>query len=464
MAFDGLIIGGDVRVYDFTGANKGALLGSGKTNGQGRYSINLKTSDKPVLVEVDGGYYIEEASGVQVEVDKSKGHKMLAIEYYQSGRALDVSATFFTNVATGLYEYMVKEQGINDEVAVERAYAQVDTWLGFGSREVHPVDVSDVSNATPFMTDPHRYGFVAAGVSTISLEVGNESGANSGAGVHDFYTSIAFNRLAYEDVAFDGLLDGVGPSGRLSFGVRSLNSNTYRDMLALSMLRFATSDKNATGMSFDDLLPFASQINKNAGDLFGGVAAPDITAIKPTISQFVPANGVTMSGTYPVSVLVTDSTGIESIHFYVGDRYVAAASLRNGRADIDTTNFTNGSYVLRVEVTNFVGNTTHLSRDVTINNGQLAISIPSSAAIGGHYEWDDQYDIPTQKFVPDTCVVSVSIIDTTGLGVETLKVDGNLVWYKDPVAGGRKSVAVDCRIELQRNKGVTRCSRIRTYR
>lgn len=416
--FDGLIIDGDVKVYDFTGGNKGALLGSGKTNGQGFYEVNLSTSDKPVLIVVDGGYYLEEASGVQVQVDKSKGLKMMAVEYYESGKAIDVSATFFTNVATGYFQYLVKNQGLREDVAVERAYAAVDAWAGFDTRRTHPVDVRDFANATPYMTDSHRYGFVAAGVSTTSLEVGNESGG----GVHDFYTSIAFNQLAYEDVAYDGLLDGNGPSGRLSFGNRSLNSNTYRDKLALSMLRFATSENNATGMGFDDLLPFASKINQDAGDLFGGVVAPDITTIQPVISQFVPANGVTMSGTYPVSVLVTDPTGIESIHFYVGDRYVTAASPRNGLASIDTLNFTNGNYVLRVEVTNFVGNTVSLTRNIMINNGQLSFSVPGEQYINGS--------------AGTPCPARFSINDTTGSGVNYVKYGETVLLYKSALSGG----------------------------
>lgn len=423
--FDGLIIDGDVNVYDFTGGNQGALLVSGKTDGQGFYEVSLSTSDKAVLIVVDGGFYTEEASGVQVPVDKSKGHKMMAVEYYQSGRAIDVSATFFTNIATGYFKYLVKNQGFSEDVAVERAYAAVDAWAGFDTRRTQPVDVSDFANATPYMTDAHRYGFVAAGVSTISLEVGKEVG---GSGVHGYYTSIAFNQLAYEDVAYDGLLDGVGSTGRLTFGKRSLNSNSYRDQLALSMLRFVKNNqwddidfRNATGMSFDDLLPFAAQINHDAGDLFGGVVAPDITTSQPVITQFVPANGTVMSGTWPVSVLATDLTGVESIKFYVDDRYVSSASPKNGTSFIVTTAFTNGNHVLRVEVTNFMGKIVSLTRNVIFNNGQLTFKAPAARTgleIG--ISW---------------CEPAFNVSDTTGMGARYIKYNGNLVTSNDPLVG-----------------------------
>jgi len=60
-SFDGLIIGGTVSVYDFTTGAKGALLGQTISDGNGLYSLSLQVESRPVLVEITGGYYIEEA-------------------------------------------------------------------------------------------------------------------------------------------------------------------------------------------------------------------------------------------------------------------------------------------------------------------------------------------------------------------------------------------------------------------
>lgn len=411
IAFDGLIIDGDVRVYDFTGANKGELLGTAKTNGQGLYSVSLSTSSKPILVEIDGGYYLEEASGVQVQVDRSRGRRMLAVEYYESGRPIDLSATFFSTIATGLVEYMVKEQGISAEVAIERAYADVDAWAGFDTRGTTPLDVSSASSATPYLTDAHRYGFVAAGISQLSREVG----AATGDGVHDLYTSISFIQTAYGDVKTDGILDGFGEAGRINFGSIAVNSNTYRDFLAMRMLQFVRSARNQTGLEFSDVLPFASQVNVYAGDIFDNVAAPDITESHPTITQMTPANGTVVNGTYPVSVIATDDYGIANIDVYVGDQFVVAAALSDQRASIDTRNFVNGSYVLRVDVTNFMGNTVSATRNITINNGQLSLVGSGEHRVG----WSTSDTV--------TCNAAFTISDTTGLGVEFAKIGETVV-------------------------------------
>jgi hypothetical protein len=177
------------------------------------------------------------------------------------------------------------------------------------------------------------------------------------------------------------------------------------------MLRFANGDRNTTGMVFSDLLPFATKINQYAGDLFAGTVAPDITAIEPVISQFVPANGEVMSGSFPVSVLVSDPTGIETIHFYVDGRYVTAASPSNGKASVVTTNFTNGAHTLRVDVTNFMGKTASATRNITINNGQLSLVGGGSSTTG----WTD----PSRNF---GCVGTFTLEDTTNSGIRNAKI------------------------------------------
>lgn len=437
VAFDGLIIGGDVKVYDFTSANKGALLGTGKTNGQGLYSVSLSTSNKPVLIEIDGGYYLEEASGVQVQVDKTRGRKMLAVEFYESGKPITISATFFSTIATGLVEYLVKSQGLSTEVAIEHAYAEVDGWAGFDTRRTTPLDVSAVESATPFLTDGHRYGFLAAAISQLSREVG----AANGDGVHDVYTSIGLIQEAYKDVRVDGLIDGLGQDGRINYGNIAISGNTYRDFLAMRMLQFVRSSRNQTGLTFDEVLPFASQINTYSGELFGNTVAPDITESQPVITQLTPGNGITMQGTYPVSVIANDPYGIASIHVYVGDRFVVAASLIDGRAQIDTLNFTNGNYVLRVDVTNFMGNAVSLSRNVMINNGQLSMMVPG-----------EQY---YRGAAGTPCPARFTLSDTTGTGVNFVKYGEAVLLYKSSLPNGVVSLQTSSGVSGNSCRGVT---------
>ena len=52
VAFDGVVSGGTVSIYDFSSGARGDLLGSGQTGTDGRFAISIVSSDTPILIEV----------------------------------------------------------------------------------------------------------------------------------------------------------------------------------------------------------------------------------------------------------------------------------------------------------------------------------------------------------------------------------------------------------------------------
>lgn len=425
VAFDGLIIGGTVEVFDFTGGVRGARLGSDITDGSGLYSITLSTSDKPILIEISGGYYIEEATGKQIQVDKTQGHKLLAIEYYESGNPIEISATFFSTIATGYAEYLIGE-GMSAAVAIERAYQQVDSWAGFNTRATVPLAVDKSENVSPFLTDGHRYGFVSAGIS----ELTRVAGADTANGEHNYYSSILFVLSSYNDIKADGLLDGRDVNGAMSFANLNINANTYRDLVALRMLQFVQSGRNETGLDFDVLLPFASSYNLFSDEIFGYVDAPDITLAEPRVSQFLPAEGETISGGYGASAIVSDDYGLATVEYYVDGNFVAGANPNNPARNIDTFNFTNGPHTMTIVVTNVMGNSVSETHNIFVNNGSVTFSVPSGV-------------IDARGVVSDTtgvCGLTITVRDTTTTGVQYVKVGGTYLLLDDDIAGGSKTV------------------------
>jgi len=433
VAFDGLIIGGTVDIFDFTSGAKGEKLGSTKTDGSGLYSISLSTSDKPILIEITGGYYIEEATGKQIQVDKTKGHKLLAIEYYESGKAIEISTTFFSTVATGYAEYLMSE-GMNAESAIERAYQQVDSWAGFNTRKTVPVAVNDSQNVTPFITDPHRYGFVAAAISELTRVLGK----NSGNGEHNDFSSISFIIAAYKDIKVDGILDGRDAGGTISFAGYPLNSNTYRDLIALRMLQFVQAARNTTSLGFTDVLAFASTINLFSDEIFNYQSAPDITKSQPSVSQFLPAEGETISGGYQASAVVSDDYGLESVEYYVDGKFVASAGNPNDPLrNIDTFNFDNGAHTMTVVVTNVMGNSTSITHNIMVNNGNLSFSASSNYSSRVRDEADSDAH----------CNITLTVTDTTGLGVDLLQTGGQTVLSRATVPSGGLNVPLNITVQ-----------------
>ena len=364
-AFDSQVYNGLVDIIGFEEAIPGIVFSSPKTNGQGIFSSSLQTGSKPISLQVKSGQYLEEASLKAVTLNGDIGLMLRSVDYYQAGDTVNLSATFFTTLATGLTEYLVKEEGLSTEVAIEQAYAEIDAWAGFDTRRTQPVAAYDVANASPFLTDPIKAGFVAGGISELTRVVG----VDSGNGEHSVQTSIGFIALAYEDIKADGLLDGQGSSGQLMFGNLSITNNTYRTLLSTRMLQFLNSDKNQIGLGFDDVLDYASELNLYAGELFNFQAAVDIKETYPTVTQFLPEEGDTISGGYTASALVADPFGLLSVTYYIDGQFAAGAGnpylpFRT----INTLNFTNGLHLIRIDVENFFGNIASVTHSITIQN------------------------------------------------------------------------------------------------
>lgn len=415
-AFDGLIINGTVNIYDWSTGKKGALLASGQTDGQGLYSISISTPDKPILVEVTNGYYIEEASGVQIQLKPDQGQKLLAVTYYRSGVPVTISATFFTTIATGYAEYLVS-QGMSPTNAVVNSNSEISQWAGFDIETTTPLDAANVSNASPVLTDGLRYGLVAAGISELTKQIHIDLGQQP----HATWPSVHIIGLAYDDVRADGLLDGRGNGGQpLAVGNLALNIDTFRATLADYILRFvARNSRNATGLIFDDVRDFALALNKYVSAVFGNTSpGTDISQSFPSVQQFTPEEGTIVSGTFPVNAMVNDPHGIAQVEYYVDGQFVATAGdPENPAQSIVTTNFSNGAHQFEIRVTNVWGNTTTVVNNITIANSGPQISLLT------RYTKINAAD--------HKCDFSLNITDDTGTGLSSVKYEVYGYSYND---------------------------------
>jgi hypothetical protein len=102
-AFDGLISNGTVSIYDFTTGAKGNVLGTATTDNAGLYSISLQITSRPVLIEITGGYYTEEATGTNVQLSaKQPVNKLTALINYTQGTPIQTAVTTYSHMAAGL--------------------------------------------------------------------------------------------------------------------------------------------------------------------------------------------------------------------------------------------------------------------------------------------------------------------------------------------------------------------------
>lgn len=353
---DALITGGMVKVYALDSmANKAGLLGSGVTDSAGFYEITLQASSQPVLIEVTSGSYIEEASGVSVTL--SGGDSLKAVTFYESGEPLTTMVTPFTNLAAGIVKNKV-ENGINLNNAITEAATAISTITGVDILTTYPRNITDPANAAFALTDEHLYGFLTAAQSLLTKDISEKNGVPA----HTIYTSMGLSQVMYQDVAGDGLLDGMGVNSagdsiQLAMGTVPLDANLYRNVLAENMLSVAADTSvNKTEISMSDLIISAQAIASNGHAMFAGIEAAPLDQEPPSIA-FTEAEGLTKAGVFDFSVAVSDFIGVESVEFFIdGSSIGIAASLDAPGIAINSLEYDDGEHVIGVLAKDIIGN------------------------------------------------------------------------------------------------------------
>ena len=370
-AFDGLILNGVINIYAFDKCIKGDLLSSGETDSLGLYSVDIVSDDRPILIEITGGRYIEEASGLSVSLRSNEDTLRAAVNYI-SGKPVDASLTYFTNLATGLAEYNAKN-GTSCDAAINGANERISGIIGIDIINTVPVDISDSSNATASLTDPVLYGMATAGISKWTEFASIQNSKE----VHFLYNSIYFAQKAYDDIKQDGLLNGVGTTGDVSIGIIPLNEDIYRNELALNMLSMANSPRNLTGLPVGVFSDLASGFNNSKDEMYGDKPVISFDKTLPTITNVSINENAVISGTIIITVDVVDTTGLTAVEFLNDEVLIGTASdLSAPSYSFDTlaSNIADGPHLISIKATNSIGNTNKADVNVVISNQGTTIS------------------------------------------------------------------------------------------
>jgi hypothetical protein len=369
-AFDGLILNGDVKVYAWNG-KKGELLGSGKTDTSGEYSIDLdRVPSQPILIEVTGGRYTEEASDRNVAL--RSGDFLYALQDYEQGDSITTSLTFYTTIATGLAEHMART-GVSPAVATRRANDAISNLIGISIRETKPLEINNPSNATPVVTDGHLYGFATASISELTKWISLQNDHSKP--VHEEYNSIKFAAAAYNDISADGLLDGRGLGGVVAQGVVRLTPEIYRNQIATNMLVMANSEANKTGLQPEAVLPLAKAYNENNGSMFAGAEITPLDALSPIITNLSHSSNEVIAGVVELSANITDTVGLEEVSLYIDGTLHAYQGAESAPTfTVDTSTLSDGAHEFEFYTKNITGGETTETLSLLVSNAGTTIS------------------------------------------------------------------------------------------
>ena len=364
IAFDNLLTEASVKILTLSGQQ----IGEGETDEFGRFSISIDrgTPSQPLRLVVTGGQYTEESSGVRV--DQPDNTHISALVNYTSGENLESTVSYLTTLAAGYAEFQISGD-VEESLAIGQATSAISSVFGVNVQDIEPVDITNAINANIALNDALKYSLITAALSETTFQVGSLNTV----GVHTLYNSSVFIESAYQDIKFDGLLNGIDGQGAMTLGIYALSADVYRHTHALNMLNIANNTRNKTQLSSADILASAVSINNSNHPIFGEAIISPIQADKPVISAINIADNTVIYDSVSLSIDVSSFTNIASLTLSVDGGAPIDINIETANVEIDTTTYEDGEHTLTISATSYSGGITTETVSVRMANTPVVV-------------------------------------------------------------------------------------------
>lgn len=175
----GIIKDGRVKVYQLTSDGRKLFLAETRTDAYGRYSVSITTPTTPVLVEVSGGSYTDEATGLSVVRSDSE---VLHAVVGSPGTIQPIAVTPLTELA-----YQLAGSPLT-AAAIDSANSKVSDAFNVDIVTVQPVDPSLTGFRSPTTQAQKDYSLALA---TLSQQAQSTPGGSVGTVVEGYRQDLA---------------------------------------------------------------------------------------------------------------------------------------------------------------------------------------------------------------------------------------------------------------------------------
>ena len=255
-AIKGPVSGATVTAYAVTAGTMGAQIGSATTDAQGNFNIPIGTYTGPVMLQLAGGTYTDEATGVAMPM--MSGDVMTAVmQTVAAGASVGgIQLTALTSMAQTMAAHMT---GGMTDANISTANSNVGTYFAV-SDILHTMPMNPlVSGSGSASQDAINYGMTLAAMSQYATSKGMSS-------------SSAIVTAMMNDAA-DGVLDGKTfgtpvMMGGMAMGT-AMPSTAGTSGLATQMLAFLSSAQNKSGVGSATMQTLINELNSSGGQMMG---------------------------------------------------------------------------------------------------------------------------------------------------------------------------------------------------
>ncbi len=256
-AFNGPMSKATVTAFAVNSGVMGAQIASGATDGQGNFTLALGSYAGPVMLQVSGGIYTDEATTTSMTMG---GGNIMSAALPTLASGASVTGVWITPVTSMAQTRAVGMSGGMTDANIAAANAAMGNYFSVSdilhTQPMNPLANGSGAGASP---DSRNYGMTLAAMSQYA----------KGLGLADSSMMVT----AMMGDAFDGVMDGMHAGSPISMSMGGMTGGGMMTPaagssgLAAAMTSFMSSASNVSGMTAADMAALIQKLNTSNGHI-----------------------------------------------------------------------------------------------------------------------------------------------------------------------------------------------------
>ena len=240
-ATKGPVSGATVRAYAINNGVRAGQLGSAQTDSNGNFAIRVDPYSGPIMLQLHGGSYTDEASGTRMNMLDADDMTCAvpSISVTAGTVTTGIQITPLTSMAHAWAEHMAGGMTTTNITTANMRVGAAYMGPGMDILMTHPIDPTVVGSANGASIDAKNYGMMLAAMSQEAHQLG-------------MTTSSSAMVTAMHNDAADGIMDGTmrgTPINMSGMGGGHMMSTTGTAELATAMATFINGPMNRSGVT-----------------------------------------------------------------------------------------------------------------------------------------------------------------------------------------------------------------------
>ena len=242
---------------------RGSQVGSGQTDGQGNFSMSVGNHSGPLMLQMSGGNYMDEATGSQMPMGSIDVMTCIISSMPGGSTAGGIQITPLTSMAQSMAQNM---SGGMTPLNIAQANNAVGRYFGVSDiLTTHPMDPTVNGSGIPATQDMRNYGMTLAAMSQYAKNIGMPHSAG--------IVTAMMNDSS--DGRMDGMMTGQGGmmgNQQIQMGGGMMNGTVLpadagTRGLADAMAQFINSPMNRSGLTVQDMQNLMDTLRASNGQI-----------------------------------------------------------------------------------------------------------------------------------------------------------------------------------------------------